>query len=210
MSILFSTKPQNYLYLPIRCPVHVQIPFISFQHAFSFAHAIFSALIRHIFLSKTLLIKYLIRSPQMKGQLRLNPICSNCKTQKTPLWRKGPNNTYNCNACGLYYKIHRKDRPSKYKTSDYRHRVRAKKGSIFIRSDDFEFSKKKMEKIPTKFKWKSMAGDYFENPRQHLRPSIDFGTTYLDIRKIRGFSEEELDAIDMLVILARKAKCEFK
>lgn len=63
----------------------------------------------------------------MKGQMKNNPTCSNCKTRETPLWRKGPNNTYNCNACGLYYKIYEKNRPFQYKTTTYRHRKRSKK-----------------------------------------------------------------------------------
>lgn len=64
----------------------------------------------------------------MRGQMRVNPICSNCKTKETPLWRKGPNNTYNCNACGLYYRIYKKDRPFQHKSVTYRHRKRLKKG----------------------------------------------------------------------------------
>lgn len=39
--------------------------------------------------------------------------CSNCKTKKTPLWRKGDEGEALCNACGLYEKLHKKPRPSK-------------------------------------------------------------------------------------------------
>lgn len=53
-------------------------------------------------------------------------ICNNCKTERTPLWRKGPYDTYICNACGLYYKIHKKNRPSHFRTNTYKHRNRGK------------------------------------------------------------------------------------
>lgn len=65
----------------------------------------------------------------MRGQMKINPVCSNCKTRETPLWRKGPNNTYNCNACGLYYRIYKKDRPFQHKSVTYRQRKRLKKGA---------------------------------------------------------------------------------
>ena len=63
----------------------------------------------------------------MKEQSKINIVCSNCKTRETPLWRKGPNDTYNCNACGLYYKIYKRHRPFQYKNSSYRHRKRSRK-----------------------------------------------------------------------------------
>lgn len=39
------------------------------------------------------------------------PICSNCGTTDTPLWRRNHNTLLLCNACGLYLKIHKKQRP---------------------------------------------------------------------------------------------------
>ncbi|KAF9231851.1 hypothetical protein BU15DRAFT_90809 [Melanogaster broomeanus] len=37
--------------------------------------------------------------------------CSNCSTTHTPLWRRGLNDELNCNACGLYCKLHKRPRP---------------------------------------------------------------------------------------------------
>jgi len=37
--------------------------------------------------------------------------CSNCNTDNTPLWRKGPDGNTLCNKCGVYWKRHNRDRP---------------------------------------------------------------------------------------------------
>ncbi|KAJ7575641.1 hypothetical protein C8J56DRAFT_1063242 [Mycena floridula] len=37
--------------------------------------------------------------------------CLNCGATQTPLWRRGLNDELNCNACGLYCKLHKKPRP---------------------------------------------------------------------------------------------------
>ena len=34
-------------------------------------------------------------------------VCSNCSTQLTSIWRKGEDGKPVCNACGLYYKLHK-------------------------------------------------------------------------------------------------------
>ncbi|KAI7822042.1 hypothetical protein BC939DRAFT_385298, partial [Gamsiella multidivaricata] len=39
------------------------------------------------------------------------PMCTNCKTTLTPLWRKDDHGDILCNACGLYYKLHHIHRP---------------------------------------------------------------------------------------------------
>lgn len=41
---------------------------------------------------------------------------SNCKTSKTPLWRRAPNGSTICNACGLYQKARNSARPVLIKT----------------------------------------------------------------------------------------------
>lgn len=37
--------------------------------------------------------------------------CSNCNTNSTTLWRRNPMGQPVCNACGLYYKLHNRNRP---------------------------------------------------------------------------------------------------
>ncbi|KAF8519355.1 hypothetical protein BU17DRAFT_47869 [Hysterangium stoloniferum] len=43
--------------------------------------------------------------------------CSNCGATHTPLWRRGLNDELNCNACGLYCKLHKRPRPKTMRTS---------------------------------------------------------------------------------------------
>lgn len=54
------------------------------------------------------------RDPSVKVG-RSSKSCSNCSTTVTPFWRRVPNNPgrkrYNCNACGLYLRAHKQDRP---------------------------------------------------------------------------------------------------
>ncbi|KAI8372933.1 uncharacterized protein BYT42DRAFT_616129 [Radiomyces spectabilis] len=40
-----------------------------------------------------------------------SPICSNCKTTHTPLWRRSSTDHLLCNACGLYWRLHQAPRP---------------------------------------------------------------------------------------------------
>ncbi|KAJ2640527.1 hypothetical protein GGF44_002548, partial [Coemansia sp. RSA 1694] len=50
--------------------------------------------------------------------------CSNCKTSNTPLWRRDEKANPLCNACGLYYKLHKENRPITLKTDVIRKRQR--------------------------------------------------------------------------------------
>ncbi|KAI1006972.1 hypothetical protein K3495_g1245 [Podosphaera aphanis] len=42
-------------------------------------------------------------------------VCSNCKTNRTPLWRRSSQGATLCNACGLYYKARNSARPTNLK-----------------------------------------------------------------------------------------------
>ena len=41
------------------------------------------------------------------SNIKPDSVCSNCSTQLTSLWRKGEDGKPVCNACGLYYKLHK-------------------------------------------------------------------------------------------------------
>ncbi|KIY53563.1 hypothetical protein FISHEDRAFT_63320 [Fistulina hepatica ATCC 64428] len=47
--------------------------------------------------------------------------CSNCGATHTPLWRRGLNDELNCNACGLYCKLHKRPRPKTMRSAHGEH-----------------------------------------------------------------------------------------
>ncbi|PVU91266.1 hypothetical protein BB561_004494 [Smittium simulii] len=51
-------------------------------------------------------------------------ICFNCKAVHTPLWRRDDNMNVICNACGLYYKLHKEHRPISMKKNIIKRRSR--------------------------------------------------------------------------------------
>ncbi|SSD62149.1 uncharacterized protein SCODWIG_03911 [Saccharomycodes ludwigii] len=55
--------------------------------------------------------------------------CFNCKTFKTPLWRRDPQGNTLCNACGLFQKLHGTMRPLSMKTDVIKKRNTKKRGS---------------------------------------------------------------------------------
>ncbi|KAF8457619.1 hypothetical protein BDZ91DRAFT_666481 [Kalaharituber pfeilii] len=72
------------------------------------------------------------------GQGTTPPICQNCTTSTTPLWRRDEAGSVLCNACGLFLKLHGRPRPISLKTDVIKSRNRvknsgqsAKKKSLF-------------------------------------------------------------------------------
>ncbi|CAO3680620.1 unnamed protein product [Rhizopus stolonifer] len=54
----------------------------------------------------------------------IQPVCTNCGTSTTPLWRRDIDGLPLCNACGLYLKLHHEKRPLSMKTDNIKKRQR--------------------------------------------------------------------------------------
>lgn len=60
------------------------------------------------------------------GQGNVPPVCQNCTTSTTPLWRRDEVGSVLCNACGLFLKLHGTPRPISLKTDVIKSRNRVK------------------------------------------------------------------------------------
>lgn len=65
------------------------------------------------------------RKRKSNSNLEPSPICANCQTTNTPLWRRDANGNTICNACGLYYKLHMVHRPITMMRTEIKRRKRS-------------------------------------------------------------------------------------
>lgn len=73
-----------------------------------------------------------VRPTPLKSKGKLSScrrqVCSNCRTTVTTLWRRSPDGSPVCNACGLYQKLHGVARPPTMKKDSIQTRKRKPKG----------------------------------------------------------------------------------
>ncbi|ORY06348.1 hypothetical protein K493DRAFT_274461 [Basidiobolus meristosporus CBS 931.73] len=71
---------------------------------------------------------HIVRKDARSDDSQSQPICSNCSTTTTPLWRRDDKGNTLCNACGLYLKLHHEMRPLSMKTDIIKKRQRYDSG----------------------------------------------------------------------------------
>ncbi|KAI6187064.1 GATA-type domain-containing protein [Aphelenchoides besseyi] len=68
-------------------------------------------------------------TPKSEARSTSGSVCSNCQTPHTTAWRRDAQNNLVCNACGLYYRLHRTNRPAHMRKDTIQQRYRRKNGT---------------------------------------------------------------------------------
>ncbi|TRY70074.1 hypothetical protein TCAL_02852 [Tigriopus californicus] len=55
------------------------------------------------------------KKTRVSNTRRQGVVCSNCEADYSSLWRRNPNGSTVCNACGLYFRLHKVNRPKQLK-----------------------------------------------------------------------------------------------
>jgi uncharacterized Zn finger protein (UPF0148 family) len=69
-------------------------------------------------------LSYPSSPPSTEQTVEMNQECANCHQTQTPLWRKNERGEPLCNACGLYAKLHHRDRPAEMRKTTIQRRRR--------------------------------------------------------------------------------------
>ncbi|CCK73518.1 Gzf3p NDAI_0G05350 [Naumovozyma dairenensis CBS 421] len=83
-------------------------------------------------------LKIITSIPSTTFKSQQVPICKNCLTSTTPLWRRDESGAMLCNACGLFLKLHGRNRPISLKTDVIKSRNRKCTGSNHDNHEDQE------------------------------------------------------------------------
>jgi len=91
----------------------------------------------------------------------LQPVCQNCTTSTTPLWRRDESGSVLCNACGLFLKLHGRPRPISLKTDVIKSRNRVKTSQTPRKHD--------------------RNGNLADSPQNHSQPGPGFPAAHPDV-----------------------------